>query len=128
MEGIKMSDNKKMRRLTFDDVNRMGMYDLAHNMCFVKNSEAWYRDFENEMSIRDLVRVLAHGQGIELPQDDESLDEEMCGNTAYIFDDDLDGVFGLLYQFAWAMADLRERLKYYEDRDKTLLDKTIIES
>lgn len=121
-----MSDNNKVKRLTFDDVNRCGMWDLAHNMCFAKDGEAWYRDFENEMSIRELVRVLAKKQGVELPQDDESLDEEMCGNLVYIFDD-LDGVFALLYQFAWAMADLRERLKYYEDRDKSLLDKTIIE-
>lgn len=35
-----------MNRLTKDDVNEMGMIDLAHNQVFIKDGEAWYRDLE----------------------------------------------------------------------------------
>ena len=41
-----------------DDTKDMGMWELAHNMAFVKNGEVWYRDFERELTARDLVREI----------------------------------------------------------------------
>ena len=41
-----------------DDTSDMGIWELAHNMMFVKNREAWYRDFEREIPLRNLIREI----------------------------------------------------------------------
>lgn len=46
---------KTLRRIC-DDTSDMGMWELAHNHVFIKNGEAWYRDFEREISVLDLMR------------------------------------------------------------------------
>lgn len=103
-----------------DDTEDMGMWELAHNMMFVKNREAWYRDFERELPLLDLVREIyrKHAGQDGLTQemdelDDETLDEILADNLQY-GTDDWDGVIAILYQTAWGAAELREWLKAYE--------------
>jgi len=107
-----------MNRLTKDDVKEMGMLDLSHNQVFVKNREAWYRDFEREVSARDLVKEIFECNKIEYPADNEEFDEYMLEllqdgcNT-------LEGLVAMLYNALWAFADVREILKAYEDTELT---------
>ena len=58
-----------------DDTGDMGMWELAHNMMFVKDREAWYRDFEREIPLLDLVREIyeKHAGEDGLTQDMRSL-------------------------------------------------------
>ena len=74
-----------MERLTTNkDVSEMGMYELAHNCCYCKDSIARYRDFENDIDARDLARELAWSLAdIELSNDNECFDEEIIENLQY---------------------------------------------
>ena len=48
-----------MERLTsIKEVSEMNMVELAHNSCFVKDREAWYRDYSVEIDARTLARKL----------------------------------------------------------------------
>lgn len=106
-----------MERLTTDKpISEMNMVELAHNNCFAIMGEAYYRDFECEISARDLVRNLAWELAdIELPRDDEDFDEEMMEYLQYDILQTNIGLIALFYRNLWAMADLREQLKRYED-------------
>lgn len=103
-----------------DDPADMSAWELAHNMMFVKDREACYRDFERETTLLDLVREIYRkhtgedGLTQEMDElDDETLDEILADNLQY-GTDDWDGVIALLYQTAWGAAELREWLKVYE--------------
>lgn len=103
-----------------DDPADMSAWELAHNMMFVKDREACYRDFERETTLLDLVREIYRkhtgedGLTQEMDElDDETLDEILADNLQY-GTDDWDGVIALLYQTAWGAAELREWLKAYE--------------
>lgn len=103
-----------------DDPADMSAWELAHNMMFIKDREACYRDFERETALLDLVREIyrKHAGEDGLTQemdelDDETLDEILADNLQY-GTDDWDGVIALLYQTAWGAAELREWLKAYE--------------
>lgn len=103
-----------------DDPADMSAWELAHNMMFVKDREACYRDFERETTLLDLVREIYRkhtgedGLTQEMDElDDETLDEILADNLQY-GTDDWDGVIALLYQTAWGAAKLREWLKAYE--------------
>lgn len=106
-----------MERLTTDKpISEMNMVELAHNSCFSKNGEAYYRDFECEISARDLARNLAWSLAdIELSRDDKNFDEEMMDNLQYDILQTNIGLIALFYRNLWSMADLREQLKRYED-------------
>lgn len=106
-----------MKRLTTNKpTDAMSMVELAHNSCFAKNGEAYYRDFECEISARDLARNLAWSLAdIELSRDDKNFDEEMMDNLQYDILQTNIGLIALFYRNLWAMADLREQLKRYED-------------
>lgn len=103
-----------MERLTKDDAKQMGMVDLAHNHVFVKNHEAWYRDFETDTPVRDFIRGMCARNGIKCPADNEEFDE-------YMFDllqdgyETLDGMIAMYYNTLWGFAEVREALKKYED-------------
>lgn len=103
-----------------DDTSDMGMWELAHNMMFVKDGEAWYRDFEREIPLLDLIREIyrKHAGEDGLTQDMEELDgetlNEILADNLQYGTDDWDGVIALLYQTAWGAAELREWLKVYE--------------
>lgn len=61
-----------------DDTSDMGNWEMAHNHVFVKNGEAWYRDFEREISVRDLMREICskHGSLADAgDMDNDTLDE-----------------------------------------------------
>ena len=103
-----------------DDPADMSAWELAHNMMFIKDREACYRDFERETALLDLVREIyrKHAGEDGLTQemdelDDETLDEILADNLQY-GTDDWDGVIAILYQTAWGAAELREWLKAYE--------------
>lgn len=103
-----------MNRLTKDDVNQMGMVDLAHNQAFIKNGEAWFRDFDREISARDLVKEMFDFYDIEHSTILDEFDEDIM----YSLEDGYEtitGIIALFYRALWSMADVREKLKAYED-------------
>ena len=112
-----------MRRLTTNKpVSEMGMYELAHNCCFIKDGETWYRDYEREISIRDLAREIAEAlnfskNDIEYLKDDDNLDEWMMGNLEYSTST-IEGLLAVFYRNLWAMADLAAVAKHYEDLEE----------
>ncbi len=112
-----------MERLTTDKpVSKMGMYEIAHNSCYVgEDGAARYRDFETDIDARAFAKNLLLASGYDdFPSNDDSFDEELLENLMYDpFTDDR-GLIALVYRNLWAMADLRERLKQYEDLEEQL--------
>lgn len=100
-----------------DDTSDMSMWELAHNQAFVKDKEAWYRDFEREISARDLVREIYRKhvttENAEDLAEDDVFDDIMLEAGAY-GTDDMEGVCSILYTALWGMAEVREWLKAYE--------------
>lgn len=111
---------KNMNRLTSNKpVEEMGMYELAHNCCCYENGNAVYRDFEMEMDAREFARnLMVTLTDDELSLDDDVFDEEVLENLQYDPFSDVRGLIALFYRNLWAMADLRERLKEYEDAEE----------
>ena len=109
-----------MERLTTNkEKSEMGMYELAHNSCYCKDGAARYRDFKNDIDARNLARELAWSLAdIELSRDNECFDEEMFENLQYDITKEPIGLIALFYRNLWAMADLREKLKEYEDLEE----------
>ena len=109
-----------MERLTSNKkVSDMSMFELAHNSCYCKDGVARYRDFENDIDARDLVRELVWSLAdIELSRNNECFDEEIIENLQYDITKEPIGLIALFYRNLWAMADLRERLKEYEDLEE----------
>ena len=110
-----------MKRLTSDNVFEMNMTELALNQVFVEDGWAWYRKaLEDECSVCDLIRGAA-AKG--LWQDDIDLDpnltDEELGDVMLDWlqfgEEEPEGVLAILYRALWAMAEVRERLKLYED-------------
>ena len=119
-----------MGRLTIEkDVKEMDMYELAHNSCYAKDGKARYRDFETDIDCRDLARKLMVDYGLwkGIPEhgldahnelvDDDIFDESILENLWYGLDT-LEGLIALFYRNLWAMADLRTKLKNYEDMEE----------
>lgn len=99
-----------------DDTSDMSMWELAHNMMFVKDREAWYRDFEREIPLRELIKEILTkhaGEVYDSDYDPEGFDDAMAENLQY-GTEELEGVVSLFYQTAWGAAELREWLKAYE--------------
>lgn len=109
-----------MKRLTIEKpAGEMNMTELAHNANYAKDGEAWYRDYDSEIKLRDYVRKIAKNFAAELSEDDEELDYELIENLQYNPVSNIDGLIALLYRSMWAAADLRENLKDYEDTGLT---------
>ena len=107
-----------MSRLTTDKkTSEMTMTELALNSCYVKDGEAYYRDYSTDISTRDLIRNLYKNIDIEMPEDDEDFDESVFEDLQYGLNTDV-GVIALLSRNLWAMAELREKLKRYEDAEE----------
>lgn len=106
-----------MNRLTTNkEVSEMGMYELAHNGCYIKEGAARYRDFVTDIDARELARELAYSLAdVELSRDNDEFDEKMLDNLQYDITEEPIGLIALFYRNLWAMAELRERLKKYED-------------
>lgn len=110
-----------MKRLTvYKPASDMNMVELAHNCCYVKDRNARYRDSEMDMDARDFARnLMTTLTGDDLPTDDDDFDEEIMENLQYDPFESVTGLIALFYRNLWAMADLRETLKSYEDaKDK----------
>lgn len=106
-----------MNRLTTNkDTSQMGMLELAYNSCYIKNGLARYRDFENDVDARVLTRELLkkYADGDDAFIDDNNFDEEMLENLMY-GTETIEGLIAVFYRNLWAMADIREELKAYED-------------
>ena len=99
-----------------EDTSDLGMWELAHNFVFIKNREAWYRDFDQEISVLDLMReiIKKHGDPESfVDMRDEELGEALMDSLQF-GTDDIDGVFATLYMALWGMSEVREWLKAYE--------------
>ena len=110
-----------MSRLTISKITEeTGTYELAHNCTFIRDGETWYRDFDNEIRLRDMMREIIknHSQYDEQYDDDEILDGILFENLQYPADD-IDGLIAVFNMLAWSHSDLRERLKKYEDTGLT---------
>ena len=110
-----------MERLTTNkSVADMSMIDLVHNSCYADDERnARYRDYNLDVDSRWLVRNLAKDICGEDFKDlsDEEVDEYMASMLSVGIDSTI-GLLALFYRNLWAMADLREKLKYYEDADE----------
>lgn len=106
-----------MKRLTLKNAFEMNMTELALNQVFVQDNQAWYlKEPENECSICDLVRGAAKTLDIALEQKltDEELGDIML-DWGQFGETEPEGILAILYRALWAMAEVRERLRSYED-------------
>ena len=104
----------KYRRIC-ENTQDMSAWELSHNHLFVKNGDAWYRDFERELPVRELTREICKKHGSPADADtlnDEGFDDAMYDNLQF-GTDELEGVFALLYMTMTGMAEVREWLKEY---------------
>ena len=113
-----------MYRLTTNNmVSEMGMWELAHNSCYIgENGSARYRDYSTDVDCREMIKKLMVNFGMVESGywDDvsnEVFDDEMMENLMY-GTNNMQGLIALFYRNLWAMADLREKLKYYEDLEE----------
>lgn len=110
-----------MSRLTTNkETDDMSMFELTHNSCYVKEGKARYRDYEIDIDARELAKGLLR----EMTEDEvffESDDDFDDWMGCYIGEDGIStprGLIATFYQNLWAMAELREKLKYYEDLEE----------
>lgn len=106
-----------MRLTTDKPTKEMGMYELAHNSCYIdKDGNARYRDFDIDVDARVLARELLkkYADGDDAFTDDYNFDDEIMELLQY-GTRTIEGLIALFYRNLWAMADLRETLKQYED-------------
>lgn len=110
-----------MKRLTSDkNTSDMSMLELAYNSSYINHeNDARFRNYDLDIDSRQLVRELAKDMCNEdfSNLSDEEFDEYMASMLSV----EIDSIIGLLavfYRNLWAMADLRERLKEYEDSEE----------
>ena len=117
----KWIETEQMKRLTMDNLEEMGMFSLAHNCCYIdENGNTRYRDFEIDIDARELEKGLLKEmtEGKVSFESDEDFDDWM---GCCIGEDGIctpRGLIATFYQNLWAMAELREKLKYYEDLEE----------
>lgn len=112
-----------MERLTSNKkVSDMSMIELAHNSCYADDERnARYRDYEMDMDARDFARnLMVTLAKDETPISDTEFDEEILDDLAIDPFSDVRGLIALFYRNLWAMANLRETLKKYEDLEERL--------
>ncbi len=106
-----------MNKIVKNNVSEMGMTDLLLNQVFVKNGEAWYRDFDREISVLNLIREICtkHKCPADANEmDDETLDEILRVNLQY-GTDSLEGIIAMYYTALVGMAEVRAHLEVYEN-------------
>lgn len=110
-----------MKRLTSNkNTSGMSMIELAHNSCYIDNKRnTRYRDYELDIDSRQLVRNLMKDICDEdlTGLSDEEFDEYM-GSMLSVEIDSTIGLLAVFYRNLWAMTDLREKLKEYEDSEE----------
>lgn len=111
-----------MKRLTSNkNVKDMRMLELAYNSCYIQDGEARYRDYENDFDARELAKELLKTHA-DIDISDYS-DSESDEYLVELLQDGFDGVAGLiavLYRTIWTMAEIREKLKMYENYEELL--------
>lgn len=120
--------NNKMNQIVTDiPTSEMSMTELLHNCCYVKNREVKYRDYSGDDYARDIVRELLRQYAVDdfpdvaemLDEDTETFDDWLLTSAdTRDYTDDIVGLIGLLYRVMISAAELREHLKYYEEREK----------
>ena len=97
--------------------------EMALNLFFVKDKEGWVRGYGKDgadISLFDLSRDLTRWNCpyVDLDISDDSFSMMMA---EWLWEDveSFEHVLALLYQAAWVCAELRERLKAYEDTGLT---------
>lgn len=96
-----------------ENTQDMSTWELSHNHLFIKNGEAWYRDFERELPVRELMKEICRKHGSPADADtlsSEGFDDVMYDNLQF-GTDELEGVFSLMYMTMVGMAEVREWLK-----------------
>lgn len=110
-----------MKRLTSDkNTSDMSILELAYNSSYINHeSDARFRNYDLDIDSRQLVRELAKDMCNEDFSDlsDEEFDEYMASMLSVEIDSTI-GLLAVFYRNLWAMADLRERLKEYEDSEE----------
>lgn len=98
----------------------MSMIELAHNSCYADDERnARYRDYEMDMDARDFARnLMVTLAKDEMPISDTEFDVEILDDLAIDPFSDVRGLIALFYRNLWAMANLRETLKKYEDLEE----------
>ena len=118
---MSLSKGAEMERLTSNkETKDMTMIELAHNSCYADSQRnARYRDYNLDIDSRELVRNLVKDICDEDLTDlsDEEFDEYMGSMLSVEMDSEI-GLLALFYRNLWAMADLREKLKEYEDLEE----------
>ena len=121
-----------MKRLTTD--NPENNLQTALNLFYAKEGEAWVRgsgpdgqDITLNECIRQAIRqqIPCHLQGIA-DFGDAELSEVMC-DWAMDGPESLEGWLGMLYTAGWVCAELRARLKEYEDSEQLQLEERLLE-
>ena len=108
-----------MRLTTGKAVENMDMVELAHNCCYAEDKKARYRDYDMDIDAREFAKKLLVNLADDafIDDSDETFDEVIHDYLQY-GTDNLVGLIALFYQNLWAMADLRETLKAYEDAEE----------
>lgn len=113
-----------MKRLTTD--HPQNNTEMALNLFYIKDRETWARgagDDEpcSDVSLYDFTRRLIRSHGVEEfmePDSDDAELGEQIHETLFDGPDTTEGLVALLYTTAWAFAELREKLKQYEDAEE----------
>lgn len=109
-----------MSRLTINkETSDMSMFELSHNSCYVKEGRARYRDYETDIDARELTKLLLKEVAEENNQfnSEDEFDEKMLDYLTYGINTK-EGLIATFYGNLWAMAELREKLKMYEDLEE----------
>ena len=110
-----------MKRLTSNkNTSDMSMIELAHNSCYIDNKRnARYRDYNLDIDSRQLARSLMKDIcNVDLTDLSDEEFEEYMGSMLSVEIDSTVGLLALFYRNLWAIADLREKLKEYEDLEE----------
>lgn len=114
-----MSSGKTERLTSNKNVSEMNMCELAYNSCYAKDGNARYRDYDTDIDARELAIKLLEKYA-DIPNEftcDEDFDYFIADALQY-GEDDILGLIAVFYRNLWATADLRERLKEYEDLEE----------
>ena len=95
-----------------EDVEQMSAFELMHNCVYAKNREAWFRNYEREISVRDLIREIhkKHCDSDYAEFDNDLLDETLFEDTAN-GTNDMYGVIAMLYVALVGLCNYRELVK-----------------
>lgn len=109
-----------MSRLTTNkETDDMSMFELSHNSCYVKEGKARCRDYETDIDARELTKLLLKEIAEENNQfnSENEFNEKMVDYLSYGINTK-EGLIATFYRNLWAMAELREKLKTYEDLEE----------